>query len=116
MNVPCGTKLNNIALHEGDTNILIRFTGSPDGVQWSTLATTDELTEVYIVNYNDQVDPTYAADYSFDPQQGLTILEATTTADYSVHQLATSGLYNVECGGNDYSFKVLVVRKFTAYR
>ena len=117
---PCAAPLENIAVYEGNLSVLIYFPASPNGVRWSTLATTDELTKVDIVNYNDQVDPTYAADYVFDPQSGLTIINATTTADYNVHQLSTSGLYTVECGGNDYSVKVLIVRKLTrlhaAYR
>src|SRR6218665_2673423 len=105
-------RLENIAVYEGDLNTLIYFPTSPNGVKWSILATTDELTDVTIVNYDDTVDPSYAGDYAFDPQQGLTILDATTTADYNVHQLSTAGLYATECSdGTHFSFKFLVVRK-----
>ena len=114
LNIPCEeTPPENIALYEGEQNTLIRFTGPSGGVKWSTLATTDELTEVDIVNYDDTVAAGYTVDYSFDPRSGLTILNATSTADYTDHQLSTSGLYSVQCGGSYYSFKVLVVRKLS---
>src|SRR6218665_3409713 len=105
-------RLENIAVYEGDLNTLIYFPTSPNGVKWSILATTDELTDVTIVNYDDTVDPSYAADYAFDPQQGLTIKEATTLPDHYVHQLSTAGLYTAQCiGGTQFSLKFLVVRK-----
>jgi len=106
--------LENIAVQEGDLNILLNFPTSPNGVQWLTTSTTDELTRVTIVNNDDAVDPTYAADYVFSSSLGLTIRNATTTAEAG-HQLSTAGLYTETCGGNEFSFKVLVVRKYTAY-
>src|SRR6218665_2387914 len=108
---PCSASLKNIAVYEGTLNTLMYFPTSPNGVKWSTLATTDELTEVDIVNYDDTVADSYTEDYAFSSSSGLTILNATSTADYTDHQLSTSGLYSVQCGGSYYSFKVLVVRK-----
>ena len=68
--------LSNIALYEGNLHTLIYFPASQNGVRWSTIATTDELTEVDIVNYNDAVDPSYIADYAFN-SSGLIIKNAT---------------------------------------
>jgi len=104
------TLLENIAVREGDLNILLNFPTSPNSVQWLTIPTTDEQAEVTIVNNDDTVDPNYAADYAFSSLSGLTIQNATTTAE-SGHQLSTAGLYTETCGGNQFSIKVLVVSK-----
>ena len=102
--------LENIAAYEGVLNTLIYFPTSNNSVKWSISPTTDELTEVDIVNYDDTVAPGYTADYAFN-SSGLIINNATTTADYNVHQLSTAGMYTAQCGGNQFSFKFLVVRK-----
>ena len=111
--LPCTGNLSNIALYEGALNTLIYFPASPNGVKWTTLATTDELTEVDIVNYDDTVDPNYTADYAFN-SSGLIIKNATTTAEAG-HLLSTAGLYTAECGGQEVSFKLLVVRKYMPF-
>src|SRR6218665_3989605 len=109
---PCSAPLKNIAVYEGSLNTLMYFPTSPNGVKWSTLATTDELTEVDIVK-DDNVADGYTEDYAFQSSSGLTIRNATTTADYSSgHQLSTAGLYTAACSsGNQFSVKLLVVRK-----
>src|SRR6218665_173800 len=109
--VPCPWNLCNIAVYEGDLNTLFYFPASPNAVKWSTLATTDELTEVDIVNYDDTVNPSCTADYAYN-SSGLVIKNATTTAA-SGHLLSTAGLYTAEwVGGKEVSFKLLVVRKW----
>ena len=54
-------------------NTLIYFPASSTDVKWSIIPTTDELTEV------DIVDPNYTADYAFN-SSGLIIKNATTMA------------------------------------
>ena len=100
-------------MYEGTLNTLMSFPTNPNGVKWSVQATTDELTEKTIVNFDDTVNPTYAADYSFDRSAGLTVINATTTAQPG-HPLATAGLYTTEAGssgGTQFSAKLLVVSK-----
>src|SRR6218665_3817369 len=108
--VPCTVNLSNIAVYEGDLNTIIYFPVSLNGVKWSIIPTTDELTEVDIVNYNDAVDPSYTADYAFN-SSGL-MIKNSTTRDERGHKVSTAGFYTAECvGGNRFGFKLLVVRK-----
>lgn len=88
------------------------FPTSPNGVKWSVLATTDELSDAIIVNYDDTVASDYVPDYEFNLSSGLTIIKATTMADFNEHKLSTSGLYTAACSdGSHFSVKFLVVRK-----
>lgn len=110
---PCVGPLENIAVYEGDLNTLMYFPASPNGVKWINQATSDELTEAQIVNYDDTVNPTYAADYAYSPSAGLTIRNATTTLENG-HPMTTAGYYTAQCvGGNKTNVKVLVVRKLS---
>jgi len=90
-------------------NTLVYFPASPNNVKWTTFATTDELTEVVIVNYDDTVDPNYTADFAYNSSV-FAIKNATTTAEPG-HELSTAGLYTAECAGKEVSFKLLVVRE-----
>src|SRR6218665_2547472 len=104
-------RLENIAVYEGDLDTLLCSPTSPNGVKWTILSTTDERTVVDIINYDDTVYPSYASDYTFSSSSGLTIKNATTTAEAG-HQLSTAGLYTAQCSdGTHFSLKFLVVRK-----
>jgi len=109
-NGPCTAQLENIAVYEGTLNTRIYLPENPARSKWTNTATTNELDEAVIVNNDDTVAPNYAADYAYDRCSGLTIKNATTTAEPG-HQLSTVGLYKVECGGDQFAFKFLAVRQ-----
>ena len=89
------------------------FPCDPKDVRWSITPTTDNTTEVTLVNYDGTVDPNYARDYAFN-SSGLIIKNATTTAEPG-HQLSTAGLYTARCGRKISKAKVLVVSKLSHF-
>ena len=101
--------LKNIAVYEGDENIIMHLTGGPTGVRWYINPTTEEL-EIYTVsNYNGYMDPSLTGLF-YSNKSGLVILNATSNGN----PISTSGLYIAQCSndGVKTGAKLLVVREF----
>src|SRR6218665_2207562 len=110
----CMSSVKNIAVREGQTNIIINLYIDPQNVTWKVIPTSDELSSYTIITYGGSRDPTLTGLYDVN-QTGLIIKEATTV-EYE-NPISTAGLYIGQCANNPNrtGAKLLVVRKFCGY-
>lgn len=109
--IECLPNLKNLAVYEGEENILMNLTADPRIVKWTGIPTSDEFGTYIIQDKNGTRDSSLTGLF-YPNQSGLVILRATTSPD-SGGTISTSGLYIAQCpvNGNQYGAKLLVVRE-----
>ena len=106
------SSLLNIAVYEGDLNVIMNLTADPSNVQWTVIPTSNEFGTYQISGYGGYRNPSLGGLYDLN-QSGLVILNATTTPN-GEDPISTAGLYLTQCSnyGNRTAAKLLVVREY----
>ena len=102
----------NLAVYEGDLNIILSLTADPNNARWTVVPTSDEFGSYQISDYGGYRDPSLTGLF-YPNQSGLVILNATT-APNGENPISTAGLYIAQCsnGGNRTGSKLLVIREY----
>lgn len=106
------SNLTNIAVYEGDLNILMNLTADPNDVKWTIIPTSDEFGTYTISDYGGQMELSLT-ELFYPNQSGLIIINATTTP-HGEDPISTAGLYLADCSGGRgrTAAKLLVVREY----
>lgn len=104
----CLSNLKNIAVYEGQRNIILNLYINPLNVSWKVVSTSDEYDIQNIIDLGGKKNTALSTLYDVN-QTGLIIRSATTTSGISQ---ATAGLYVGQCANNTNrtGAKLLVVR------
>ncbi len=106
------SNLKNIAVYEGDLNIIMTLRADTNDAMWTVNPTSHEPDSYPIWGYGGQRDPSLTGLF-YPNQSGLVILNATT-APNGEGPISTAGLYIAQCSndGKRTGAKLLVVREF----